>query len=172
MNKADLVAELAENLNLNQSDAAAAIEGTLDIIVRAVAAGESVTIMGFGTFEARDRAPRTARNPHTGEPVPVPATHCQLKGFAAASAYASVSQNHASPIRQSTRRFLVRNEAVTILTRLCIQPVRQSSRIPASTSGYPVRPRCQARRSSSGALGHGKESNAGLQFLLAISGKW
>ena len=74
MNKADLVAELAENLNLNQSDAAAAIEGTLDIIVRAVAAGESVTIMGFGTFEARERAPRTARNPHTGETIEVPAT--------------------------------------------------------------------------------------------------
>ena len=74
MNKADLVAELAEKLDINQADAAAAIEGALDIIVRSVAQGKSVTIMGFGTFEARDRAPRTARNPHTGEPVPVPAT--------------------------------------------------------------------------------------------------
>nr|WP_306687030.1 HU family DNA-binding protein [Corynebacterium xerosis] len=57
MNKADLVAELAEKLDINQADAAAAIEGALDIIVRSVAQGKSVTIMGFGTFEARERAP-------------------------------------------------------------------------------------------------------------------
>lgn len=74
MNKADLAAELAEKLDINQADAAAAIEGALDIIVRSVAQGKSVTIMGFGTFEARERAPRTARNPHTGDPIEVPAT--------------------------------------------------------------------------------------------------
>lgn len=74
MNKADLVAELADKLDINQADAAAAIEGTLDIIVRSVAQGKSVTIMGFGTFESRQRAPRTARNPHTGETIEVPAT--------------------------------------------------------------------------------------------------
>lgn len=74
MNKADLVAELAEKLRVNQAEAASAVEGVLDIIVKAVAAGESVTIMGFGTFEARERAPRMARNPHTGETIEVPAT--------------------------------------------------------------------------------------------------
>lgn len=74
MNKAELVAELAENLNISQSDAAAAVEGTLDLIVRTVAAGKPVTVMGFGTFEARDRASRIARNPHTGDMIEVPAT--------------------------------------------------------------------------------------------------
>lgn len=74
MNKATMVEQLAERLEVSQAVAAQALEHTLDIIVRSVARGESVTIMGFGTFEARDRAPRTARNPHTGETVPVPAT--------------------------------------------------------------------------------------------------
>ncbi|MFC3851041.1 HU family DNA-binding protein [Corynebacterium hansenii] len=74
MNKADLVAQLAEKLDINHADAAAAVEGTLDIVVRSVAQGKSVTIMGFGTLESRERAPRTARNPHTGETIEVPAT--------------------------------------------------------------------------------------------------
>ncbi len=74
MNKAHLVEELSQRLSIPRTAAAHAVENTLDIIVGAVAAGESVTIMGFGTFEARDRAPRTARNPHTGHTVPVPAT--------------------------------------------------------------------------------------------------
>ena len=70
--------------------------------------------------------------------APQPATHCQLNGLLAASASTSVSQNHASPTRQSMRRFFVRNDAVTIRTRLCINPDCHSSRIPASTSGKPV----------------------------------
>lgn len=74
MNKAHLVSELAERMDIPQTASAEAVEHILDIIVRSVVEGEAVTIMGFGTFEARDRAPRTARNPHTGEPVPVPAT--------------------------------------------------------------------------------------------------
>ncbi|WP_295624616.1 HU family DNA-binding protein [uncultured Corynebacterium sp.] len=74
MNKAELVAALADSLGIKQAEAAAAVEGTMDIIVRTVAQGGSVTIMGFGTFEVRERAPRTARNPHTGDPILVPAT--------------------------------------------------------------------------------------------------
>ena len=74
MNKAHLVSELAERMDIPQTASAEAVEHILDIIVRSVVEGEAVTIMGFGTFEARDRAPRTARNPHTGQPVPVPAT--------------------------------------------------------------------------------------------------
>lgn len=74
MNKADLVAELADRLDGDKQAAAAALENTLDIIVRAIAEGESITIMGFGIFERRERAPRVARNPHTGVAVPVEAT--------------------------------------------------------------------------------------------------
>ncbi len=67
--------------------------------------------------------------------APEPATHCQLVALLAMSASTSVSQNQRSPARQSISRSLVRKEAVTMRTRLCIQPVRHSSRMPASTMG-------------------------------------
>lgn len=75
MNKADLIAELADRMGGDQQLATEALENTLDIIVRAVASGESITIMGFGIFEKRARAARVARNPHTGESIPVPPTY-------------------------------------------------------------------------------------------------
>lgn len=75
MNKADLIAELAERMGGDHQLATEALESTLDIIVRTVASGESITIMGFGIFEKRARAARVARNPHTGETIPVPPTY-------------------------------------------------------------------------------------------------
>lgn len=75
MNKADLIAELAERMGGDHQLATEALENTLDIIVRTVASGESITIMGFGIFEKRARAARVARNPHTGESIPVPPTY-------------------------------------------------------------------------------------------------
>ncbi|GAA1169293.1 hypothetical protein GCM10009584_07780 [Ornithinimicrobium humiphilum] len=73
VNKNDLVEALAPRLG-GRSAAALAVETIVDVVLREVAAGESVTITGFGTFEPVERAPRTGRNPHTGEPVPIPAT--------------------------------------------------------------------------------------------------
>ena len=67
--------------------------------------------------------------------VPQPATHCQPIVLLARSASTSVSQNQRAPSIQLTRRFFVRNDATIIRTRLCIQPVCQSSRMPASTIG-------------------------------------
>ena len=75
MNKADLIAELADRMGGDQQLATEALENTLDIIVRTVASGESITIMGFGIFEKKARAARVARNPHTGESIPVPPTY-------------------------------------------------------------------------------------------------
>lgn len=75
MNKADLIAELAERMGGDHQLATDALENTLDLIVRTVASGESITIMGFGIFEKRARAARVARNPHTGESIPVPPTY-------------------------------------------------------------------------------------------------
>lgn len=74
MNKAELIAEIAERMGGDHQLATEALENTLDIIVRTVASGESITIMGFGIFEKRARAARVARNPHTGESIPVPPT--------------------------------------------------------------------------------------------------
>lgn len=78
MNKADIVAELSRRMSIDQQTATSALENILDIIVRSVEKDESVTIMGFGTFERRDRAARVARNPHTGEAVPVAPTRVPM----------------------------------------------------------------------------------------------
>lgn len=73
MNKVELIEALAPRLGGRQL-AAMAVEALVDAVLREVAAGGSVGITGFGTFEKVDRAPRTGRNPHTGEPVPIAAT--------------------------------------------------------------------------------------------------
>ena len=72
MNKTQLVEALAERLG-DRRTAATAIDGLLETIVETVRAGETVTITGFGVFESRARAARTARNPRTGEAIAVPA---------------------------------------------------------------------------------------------------
>lgn len=73
MNKAELIEALAPRLGGRQL-AAMAVEALVDAVLREVAAGGTVGITGFGTFEKVDRAPRTGRNPHTGAPVPIAAT--------------------------------------------------------------------------------------------------
>ena len=74
MNKAELIERLTERLGTDRKVATAAVEGFVDLVVRSVHKGESVTITGFGVFEKRKRAPRVARNPRTGETVKVKAT--------------------------------------------------------------------------------------------------
>ena len=66
---------------------------------------------------------------------------------------------------------LVNQEATTIRTRLCMRPVCQSWRMPASTSGTPVRPCCHARNPR-GSSRHGSVSNFGLKFSLVLAGQW
>lgn len=73
MNKNDLIDALAPRLG-GRAAAALAVESVVDVVLREVAAGGSVGITGFGTFEPVERAPRTGRNPHTGQAVPIPAT--------------------------------------------------------------------------------------------------
>ena len=74
MNKLDLVAEVSVRLDVSRRVATEAVDAVFDAIVRAVRDGEKVTIPRFGTFDRRLRAPRSARNPRTGERVSVPAT--------------------------------------------------------------------------------------------------
>ncbi len=74
MNKAQLIEALAERLG-DKKTATDAVEGVTDIIVRNVNKGEKVNITGFGVFEKRARAARTARNPRTGETVKVKKTN-------------------------------------------------------------------------------------------------
>ena len=74
MNKAELIEQLTKKMGTDRRQATAAVENVVDIVVRAVHKGDSVTITGFGVFEQRRRAARVARNPRTGETVKVKPT--------------------------------------------------------------------------------------------------
>lgn len=74
MNKAELIVELASKTGTSKSAAGDALEAFIDIVHRSLAKGDPVVITGFGKFEARARAARTARNPQTGAIVQVKKT--------------------------------------------------------------------------------------------------
>jgi DNA-binding protein HU-beta len=73
-NKAQFVEALAERLDGDKKRAAAALDAVIDTVYAAVAKGERVALTGFGVFEKRERAARTARNPATGAAVKVKKT--------------------------------------------------------------------------------------------------
>ncbi|MES5930069.1 DNA-binding protein [Bacillus cereus] len=73
MNKTELVKNVAEKVELSQKDAAVATQAVLDAITNTLANGEKVQLIGFGTFEVRERAARTGRNPQTGEEMQIAA---------------------------------------------------------------------------------------------------
>jgi DNA-binding protein HU-beta len=71
MNKASLVNAVAGRIG-SRKVATAAVEAVFDVIVRAVAEGQPVSVTGFGTFAPKARAARAARNPQTGERIALP----------------------------------------------------------------------------------------------------
>jgi DNA-binding protein HU-beta len=74
VNKAELIASVAEKSNMTKKAASDAVEAVFASISDALAAGDKVTIVGFGTFEVRDRKARQGVNPSTKEPIMIPAT--------------------------------------------------------------------------------------------------
>jgi len=83
MNKQELVEAAVQRASatITKKDADIVITATLEAIMGAVAEGEKVTLVGFGTFERRDRTERTGRNPKTGAEMVIPAT--QVPAFSA-----------------------------------------------------------------------------------------
>lgn len=73
MNKEELVQEVAKKTKTTQKHASEVITIALDVISKSVAKGKKVTLVGFGTFEARKRAARTGRNPQTGKEIQISA---------------------------------------------------------------------------------------------------
>lgn len=73
MNKATLIAKIAEKSELTKKQAEAALNAFTDTIVETLQAGDKVQMMGFGTFEIKERAARTGRKPATGETIEIPA---------------------------------------------------------------------------------------------------
>ena len=74
MNKGELVSAIADKANVTKKDVDLILSTMLDVVMEAAAKGEKVTLVGFGTFEVRDRKEREGRNPSTGKPIKIPAT--------------------------------------------------------------------------------------------------
>lgn len=74
MNKVELVVAVAEKAELSKKDAEKAVAAVLAAVEEAVAAGDKVQLVGFGTFEVRERAARTGRNPQTGAEIKIAAS--------------------------------------------------------------------------------------------------
>ncbi len=73
MNKTELIEQIAAASNLTKADAGRALNATVDAIVAAVAGGNVVSLIGFGSFKTTQRAARTGKNPRTGEAIKIAA---------------------------------------------------------------------------------------------------
>ena len=74
MNKAELVAVMAEKAEISKKDAEKALKAFTDVIAEELKKGEKIQLVGFGTFEISERAQRTGRNPQTGAEMTIAAS--------------------------------------------------------------------------------------------------
>jgi len=74
MNKQELIDSVADSADLSKADAGRAVDAVVASITDALRGGGKVSLTGFGTFEVRERAARTGRNPQTGDTIQVPAS--------------------------------------------------------------------------------------------------
>lgn len=79
MNKTELAAIIAEKAELTKKDAEAVLNAIMDSVKEALAKGDKVSLVGFGTFEVRERAAREGKNPRTGENLTIAA--CKVPVF-------------------------------------------------------------------------------------------
>jgi len=75
MRKPDLAAAIADKADISKEKAAEVLNAILDQVQNSVSKGESVSLIGFGTFEKRSRAARTGKNPQTGAAIQIPASN-------------------------------------------------------------------------------------------------
>jgi DNA-binding protein HU-beta len=74
MNKAEFIEAVADTAELSKADAGRAVDAMIAAITRTLKKGDSVTLVGFGTFDVRKRGARTGRNPRTGEEIKIKAS--------------------------------------------------------------------------------------------------
>ncbi len=91
MTRAELVAAVAEETGLDRKKADRVVATTFEIIKSALIGGDKVQVIGFGTFENRDRSPRKGRNPRTGEEIDIPAS--KLPSFKAGKTFKEAVNN-------------------------------------------------------------------------------
>ena len=74
MNKTELIAAIAEKAELSKKDAEAALNAMVDAVTEALVQGDKIQLIGFGSFEVKERAARVGRNPKTKESIEIPAS--------------------------------------------------------------------------------------------------
>ena len=74
MNKTELIGAIADNAELSKADAGRALEALIKVVKKALKSGDTVAIVGFGTFSVRKRAARQGRNPQTGDTIKIKAS--------------------------------------------------------------------------------------------------
>ena len=84
MTKAELISAVAEKADMTKKDSDKAVSAVIDVITEALVKGDKVSLVGFGTFEVKDRSARNGINPRTKEPMPIPAS--KLPAFKAGKA--------------------------------------------------------------------------------------
>ena len=75
MNKGDLIDAVADAADISKADATKAVDAVLDSITGCLKKGDSVSLVGFGTFSVKHRAARMGRNPQTGAEIPIAASN-------------------------------------------------------------------------------------------------
>ena len=91
MNKTELIAAVAEKAELSKKDAEKAIKAFTDVVSDELIKGEKIQLVGFGTFEVRNREARTGKNPRTGEAIQIAAS--KVPAFKAGKALKDVVNN-------------------------------------------------------------------------------
>ena len=81
MNKSELIDAIAASADITKADAGRALDDAVEAITNALKAGDQVTLVGFGTFQVKERAERTGRNPQTGKEIKIAAS--KVPGFKA-----------------------------------------------------------------------------------------
>lgn len=74
MNKADIISSIADHAELSKADAGRALDALIEVVKKTLKKGDSVSLVGFGTFAVRKRAARTGRNPRTGATIKIKAS--------------------------------------------------------------------------------------------------
>ena len=88
MNKTELITAVAQKAGISKKDADKTVAAVIDTIVETVSAGDKIQLVGFGTFEVRERAERIGRNPRTKEEILIPAS--KLPVFKAGKSFKDV----------------------------------------------------------------------------------
>ena len=84
MNKGDIINAIADHAELSKADAGRALDALIEVVKKSLKKGDSVSLVGFGTFAVRKRAARTGRNPRTGATIKIKAS--KLPAFKAGKA--------------------------------------------------------------------------------------